>query len=478
MTALYCVILAGGFGSGLWPLSRQMHPKQLFKSLSEENTLFEKTFLRVASVIDDKRIITATNVKQFSDVKQQLKMLQSKFCRKNEYKIISEPDVKNTAPALAMAVKYIRDIKSFSKESPVILVVPSDHYIPDREAFANIIEKGIELAKEGYIVTFSSKTNKIDEHFGYIKARKNPKVSQIQSDALKVSEFIEKPSSKKEKETLKGRYFVSTGMYMFSADTFLSELEKSESKIYKILKENKIVDDIPSISLKEYSQMPSVSVDKAIMEKSKKLVTIPFDIDWNDVGSWETVYELGKKDENGNFISGNVIDMESENSLLLSTSKLVATLGLKDKIVVETEDALLVCDRKNTEGIKNIYKKVDKARKEVHKTVYRPWGCYTVLAEGDGFLTKCITVNPNAKLSLQKHFHRKEHWIVLNGEATVIKNCELYKLIPGESIDIDVEEIHSLQNLGTEQLKILEIQQGDILDENDIVRLQDIYGRV
>lgn len=224
--------------------------------------------------------------------------------------------------------------------------------------------------------------------------------------------------------------------------------------------------------------MPSVSVDKAIMEKSKKLVTIPFDIDWNDVGSWETVYELGKKDENGNFKSGNVIDMESENSLLLSTSKLVATLGLKDKIVVETEDALLVCDRKNTEGIKNIYKKVDKARKEVHKTVYRPWGCYTVLAEGDGFLTKCITVNPNAKLSLQKHFHRKEHWIVLNGEATVIKNCELYKLIPGESIDIDVEEIHSLQNLGTEQLKILEIQQGDILDENDIVRLQDIYGRV
>lgn len=478
MTAIYCIILAGGLGSSLWPLSRQMHPKQMFKSDLEENTLFQKTFLRVASVIDDKKIITTTNVKNVSDIKQQLKILQEKFCRKDEYKVITEPDIKNTAPALAMAVEYIKEAKTFSKESPIVLTVPSDHYIPDREAFAQVIEKGVALAKEGYIVTYSSKTNTINENFGYIKARKNAKIAALEPEALKVTEFIEKPSTKKEKETLKGKYYVNTGIYMFSVETFLAELEKSAKEIYRLIKDTEAISEMPTIPLSVYKKMPSVSIDRAIIEKSKKLVTIPFNQEWKDIGSWDTIYELGKKDENGNYKEGNVLDIDSENSLFYSTSKLVATLGLKDTIVVETEDALLVCDRNKPEGVKKIYKKLSAGAKEVHKTVYRPWGCYTVLAKGEGFLTKCITVNPNAKLSLQKHFHRKEHWIVLDGEATVIKDCELYKLSSGESIDIGIEEIHSLQNLGREQLKVLEIQQGDILDENDIVRLQDIYGRV
>ena len=480
MTALYCVILAGGLGSGLWPLSRQMHPKQILKT-QDGTTLFRNTFLRVASVVDDKKIITATNVKHVSDIKEQLKNIQDKFYREKAYKTITEPDVKNTAPALALAVKYIKEIKTFSKEAPVVLAVPSDQYIPDRETFAEIVEKGVELAKSGYIVTFSSKSNVINGQYGYIKTRKNAKISDIQPMALKVSSFVEKPSPKEAKELLKGQCFVNTGIYMFGADVFLSELQKYAKEIYNLLKNEHISDQIPSVPLKVYEKMPVISIDKAIMENSKKLVTLPFEPKWQDIGSWDAVYDISKKDKNGNYTAGNVIDIDSKNSLIYSTSKLVATMGLKDTVVVETEDALLVCDRKKPEGVKNIYKKLNAKNattKESHKTVYRPWGCYTVLEEGEGFLSKCIAVNPDAKLSLQKHFHRSEHWIVLEGEATVVKGNDIYTLSAGESIDIGIEEVHSLQNFGKEQLKVLEIQQGDILDENDIVRLQDIYGRV
>lgn len=480
MTELYSVILAGGLGSRLWPLSRHMQPKQMFKT--EDNiTLFQQTFLRIASVVDDKRIITATNVKHSSDIKEQLKVIQEKFCRGLEYKTISEPDIKNTAPALALAVKYIKDIKSFSSKSPIILAVPSDQIIPDREELASLLEKGIELAKAGYIVTFSSKADSVDDKFGYIKTRKNAKVSEIQPDALKVSEFIEKPDKKTAKENLKGQCSVNSGMYMFSADTFFAELQKHAKNIYDLIKKEKVSTEMPSVPLSVYEKMPMISIDKAVMEHSKKLVTIPMNIVWTDIGSWDAIYNTSKKDDRGNYIEGNVLDIDSQDSLIYSTSKLVATLGLKDTIVVETEDALLVCDRKKPEGVKKIYEKLNAKNaetKETHKTVYRPWGYYTVLESGDGFLTKCIAVNPNAKLSLQKHFHRSEHWIVLDGVATVVKDNEVYTLAAGESIDIAVEEVHSLQNFGNEQLKVLEVQQGDILDENDIVRLQDIYGRV
>lgn len=479
MSVLYSVILAGGSGSRLWPLSREMFPKQMFK-LEDENTLFQQTFLRLASLIDDKNIITATNIKHASIIKEQLKVLQEKFCRNKEYKMLTEPVSKNTAPALSIAVKFINDIKTFSNESPVILAVPSDHIIHDRETFAKLLEKGINLAKEGYIVSFSTKAEEINENFGYIKTRKNAKISEIEPAALKVASFIEKPTQKEAKEFLKGQIYMNTGMYMFTAKTFLTELEKNAKEIYNIIKTEIISSDIPSVELNVYENMPEISIDYALMEKSKKLVTIPFETDWKDIGSWDVIYDIGKKDEKGNYINGKAIDIGSENSMIYSTSKLVATMGLKDTVVVETEDAVLVCNKKEIDGVKNIYKKLNgknSGAKEIHKTVYRPWGYYTVLENGTGFLTKCITVNPNAKLSIQKHFHRSEHWIILEGEATVIKGNDKLILTPGDSVDIDIEEIHSLQNFGTVQLKVLEVQQGDILDENDIERIEDIYGR-
>lgn len=479
MAKLFSVILAGGSGSRLWPLSRETYPKQMFK-LDDEYTLFQKTFLRIASVVDDKNIITTTNMKHASAIKEQLKTLQEKFCRKSEYTIVTEPICKNTAPALAIAVKYIVDNLTIASKSPIIIAIPSDHIIPDREHFAQLIEKGIKLAEAGYIVSFAKPTENIDENFGYLKTRKSQKLKDIEPDSLKVVTFVEKPKTKEEKENLKGKLHINTGIYMFSAETYLEELKKYDSKISKVLSTEKIDKGIPSISLKSYERMSDISVDYAVMEHTKKLVAIPFDTEWKDIGSWDAIYEISNKDKNGNYFSGKTIDLGSKNSMVYSTSKLVATLGLNDKVVVETEDAVLVCDKNNTDNIKNIYKKLNgknTTAKEIHKTVYRPWGYYTVLEEGTGFLTKCIVVNPNAKLSIQLHHHRSEHWIILEGTATVVKGDKTYKLEAGKSIDIGVEEIHSLQNFENEQLKVLEIQQGDILDENDIERLEDIYGR-
>ena len=479
MTTLYSIILAGGSGSRLWPMSREMFPKQMFK-LDDEFTLFQKTFLNLSNLVDDKNIITTTSVKFASAIKEQLKQMQEKYCRKYEYKVVSEPIFRNTAPALALAVKFIMDKVHYSSKEPVIFSVPADQLIMDRDCFAEIIEKGIALAEAGYIVSFATETADINENFGYIKCRKNAKVSEIEPCALKVSNFIEKPTTKEQKTNLKGKFYINSGIYMFTPTTFFEELEKCSPEIYENIVEQNLEKTIPSIELSEFEKMPNISIDYAVMEKTKKLVTIPLDTEWKDIGSWDAIYEISPKDENGNYFSGKTIDKGSKNTMVYSTSKLTATLGLEDIIVVETEDAILVSDKKNEKGVKNIYKKLNgknTVTREVHKTVYRPWGYYTVLENGNGFLTKCITVNPNAKLSVQLHHHRSEHWIILEGEATILKGEEFVKLQAGESIDIAVEEIHSLQNYGKEQLKVLEIQQGDILDENDIERLEDIYGR-
>ena len=479
MATLYCVILAGGLGSRLWPLSRAAFPKQNFK-INDDKTLFQQTFLRMANLVDDKNIITTTNVKHSGAIREQLKEIQEKFGRKLSYKMLTEPDFRNTASALTLASKYINEKMPYTEESPIILAVPSDQIIPDKHLLIELMSKGMKLAQEGYIVSFSTLTEKIDEKFGYLKIRKNSKVSAVEESAYKVTNFIEKPSGKKDKEVLKGKLYKNMGIYMFCAKTFLEEMQKASPEIYKLINKEDVIDSIPSVPHLSYEKLNDISVDYALMEKTKKLVTIPFNSKWIDIGSWEAIYETSEKDEKGNYIAGNVLDFGSENSLISANSKMVATLGLKDKVVVETEDAILICDRNKTDEIKGIYKNLNgknSTAKEIHKTVYRPWGYYTVLEEGVGFLTKCIVVNPQSKLSIQLHHHRSEHWIVLEGTATVVKGEETLTLEAGNSVDIAIEEIHSLQNLSDSQIKILEVQQGDILDENDIERIEDIYGR-
>ena len=477
---LYGLILAGGSGSRLWPMSREMYPKQLLK-IGGKSTLFQETFKRLVNNIDDKRIFSITNVKHSSNVRMQLEELQNKFCRKSSYKVITEPVGKNTAPAIALAVQYIKNNAGKGKD-PIILVVPSDHSISNELEFSVAVDKGLKLAKEGYIVTFGITPKRADTGFGYIKTGKNSKIQGFVKSALKVSEFKEKPDSKTAEEYVKsGKYFWNSGIFMFKASTFINELKKYSPEILKILKGAKITDTEPSIEYEIFKTMPDISVDYAVMEKSKKIALLPLDCGWNDLGSWEAIYDISEKDKNGNYILGNVIDCGSKNSMIYSTSKLVTTIGLENTVVIETEDALLVCDKNKTQDVKKIYEKLkDKndPTHQIHKTVYRPWGYYTVLQQGEGFLTKCISVNPKAKLSLQKHFHRSEHWVVLEGKALVIKGEEKFELKSGDNINIAVEEVHSLQNPYDKPLKVLEVQKGDKLEENDIVRLEDMYGRV
>ncbi len=482
MKNLYSVILAGGSGNRLWPLSREMFPKQMFK-FNEEYTLFQKTFLNLANFTDDKNIITVTNIKYTSQIKEQLKALQKKFGRNSEYKILSEPVSRNTAPAVSLSAKFVKDIQNSASKNPVILVTPSDHLITNRENFSQIITKGVKLAQAGYIVSFSTEImfdDNTNQSYGYLKVRKNSKLQEMEPTALKVMKFVEKPSAE-EKSLLKGKAYVNSGNYMFTPETILTELKKYEPSMYKNISEITVKTTVPSVSLEQYEVMNSISIDYAVMEHTKKLVTIPLGNNWKDIGSWEAIYEILPKDENNNVFIGESIDIDSKNSLIYSPSKLTATAGLKNKAVITTEDAIFVSDLNDKAGIRTIYSKISEENtktKQIHRTVYRPWGCYTVLENGHGFLTKCIVVNPASKLSLQLHHHRSEHWIVLEGEATVIKGNKTYKLNSGESIDIDAEEIHSLQNSSDIQLKVLEIQQGEILDENDIERLEDMYGRI
>lgn len=480
---IYAVILAGGSGSRLWPLSREIHPKQLMK-IDYNYTLFQSAFMRLINCVDDKNILSVTNVKLESQVRTQLKEMQEKFCRKSSYRVITEPEGKNTAPAIALAVKYVEKLQKDrnSKEDPIIVVVPSDNLILNNDTYCETITEGIKLAQENYIVTFGVKPEKADVGLGYIKAKNNRKIRAVAPNGMKVEEFVEKPDLETATEFVDSdRYYYNSGMFVFKASVMMSELKKYQSDIYNIIKHAKISSQTPTVAYQDFKEMPDISIDYAVMENSKKLAMIPLKTDWKDVGSWEAVYDISEKDDDGNYLMGNVLDLDSQDSLVYSTSKLITTIGLKNTVVVETEDAVLVCDRDRVNDVKKIVshlKEIDDETQYSHKTVYRPWGYYQVLNTGNGFLTKCIYVNPGAKLSLQLHHHRSEHWVVLEGKAYVVKGEEEFELAKGESIDIEVEEKHSLQNPYEEPLKIMEIQQGDILDENDIERFEDMYGRV
>ncbi len=463
---MYGLILAGGSGSRLWPLSRELYPKQLLNIQTTES-LLQSTFLRLKEYIKPSDIISMTGVKHLSNVKYQLSSIAENPV------VLSEPISKNTAPAIILGTKYITET---SKTDPIILVVPSDHKIKDTKLFIETVKAGEKIAEQGYIVTFGIKPSYPETGYGYI----NTSDTKI-SDGFKVNKFVEKPDEKTaEKYIADGNYYWNSGIFMFKASVLLEEASKYAPDIFEKLK-NFDFTKSSEIPFTEFDKMPSISIDYAIMEKSDKIALVQLKSDWNDLGSWKSIYDVSKKDENGNVKIGHVIDEGSKNSFVYSSSKLVATIGLEDIILVETEDAILACKADKTQDVKKIFdtlKKQNDTTHKVHKTVYRPWGYYTVLGEGKGFLTKMIHVNPGQKLSVQSHNHRSEHWVVLEGKAKVVLEGEDYILSPGHSVDIPVKAIHSLQNPYDEDLKIVEVQKGDLLIEEDIIRYEDMYGRV
>lgn len=463
---MYGLILAGGSGSRLWPLSRELYPKQLL-NIQNTESLLQATFERLIDLIPAKNIISMTGVKHVSNVRYQLSKITDNPI------VLSEPISKNTAPAIAIATQYI---SKKSEDDPVILVVPSDHLIKDIKAFSKTVIEGEKIANKGYIVTFGIKPSYPETGYGYINVTNN----KIEN-GFKVNKFVEKPDTElAEKYIADGNYYWNSGIFMFKASTLLNELRTCSSDIYELLNNFDFTksDEIPYT---EFDKMPSISIDYAVMEKSDKIALLKLESDWNDLGSWKSIYDVSNKDSDGNVKIGHVLDEGSKNSLIYSSSKLVATIGLENAVIVETEDAILACKSDRTQDVKKIFDTLKKQNDNthlVHKTVYRPWGYYTVLAEGNGFLTKMIQVNPGQKLSVQSHNHRSEHWVVLEGMAKVLLEGKEHILSPGHSIDIDVKEIHSLQNPFDEVLKIVEVQKGDLLIEEDIVRYEDMYGRV
>ena len=460
---MYGIILAGGSGSRLWPLSRELYPKQLL-NLNFNESLLQSTFERLKVCTDE--IISITNTKHASSVRMQL----SKLC--NNPVILSEPVAKNTAPAIVLATKYIMQK---SNSDPVIIVVPSDHLIKDNDKFLSTVKKGEKLARQGYIVTFGIEPSYPETGYGYINT------SQKLEDGYKVKEFVEKPDFETAKKYLKeGTYFWNSGIFMFKASTLFEEAYKHSPDIAKLseLFDFNMKDEIPFI---DFDKMPSISIDYAIMENSDKIALVKLESDWNDLGSWQSIYEISPKDGNGNVFVGHVLDKDSKNSFIYSSSKLVATIGLEDTVIVETEDAILACKKDQTQNVKHIYETLKKQNDNthlVHKTVYRPWGFYTVIAQGEGFLTKIIHVNPGQKLSVQSHNYRSEHWVVLSGTAKVVLEGKDIILSSGHSVDIPLKAIHSLQNPYNEDLEIIEVQKGNPLIEEDIIRYEDMYGRV
>jgi len=464
---MYGLILAGGSGSRLWPLSRELYPKQLV-NIQNSESLLQETFIRLKEIMPVENIISMTGVKHLSNVKYQL----SKITDKNPT-VLSEPISKNTAPAIALASKFIAD--NFN-ENEILLVVPSDLLIKDINAFVSTIAEGEKIAQLGYIVTFGIKPTYPETGYGYIN------VTDIKiENGFRVNKFVEKPNSKLAKEYLAaGNYYWNSGIFMFKVSTLLNELKNCSNNIYSLLNyfDFKKSMEIPFI---KFDKMPSISIDYAVMEKSDKIALIELKSDWNDLGSWKSIYDISKKDTDGNVKIGHVLDEDSKNSFIYASSKLVATIGLEDTVIVETEDAILACKSDRTQDVKKIFDTLKKQNDNthlIHKTVYRPWGYYTVLAEGKGFLTKMIQVNPGQKLSVQSHNHRSEHWVVLEGMAKVLLEGKEHILSPGHSIDINIKEIHSLQNPYKDILKIIEVQKGDLLVEEDIVRYEDMYGRI
>lgn len=462
---MFAVILAGGSGSRLWPLSRELYPKQLL-NFDSDKSLLQSTFERLNTFMPAENIISITNTKHLANVKMQLENLSDKIT------VLSEPLSKNTAPAIAVATKFIQT----KENDPVILVVPSDHLIKNTKKFVETVKKGEKLAQEGYIVTFGIEPDYPETGYGYINILKQPIL-----DGFKVKEFVEKPDKKTAQKYLDAKtYFWNSGIFMFKASTMLEEVQNLAPEIDSALKDFNFLTS-EAIEYNLFNKMPSISIDYAIMEKSDKIALVKLESDWNDLGSWQSIYEVSNKDKNKNVIIGNVIDEGSKNSLVYSSSKLVATVGLDDIVVVATDDAVLACKKDKTQDVKKIFDTLKRQNDNthlVHRTVYRPWGFYTVLEHGKDFLTKLIHVGVGQKLSVQSHEHRSEHWVVTSGCAKVILEDQEYILNVGNSIDIPLKAKHSLQNPYDTDLEIIEVQMGSLLIEEDIIRYEDMYGRV
>ncbi|MCG8551128.1 MAG: mannose-1-phosphate guanylyltransferase/mannose-6-phosphate isomerase [Desulfobacterales bacterium] len=474
---IYPVILAGGSGTRLWPMSRSLYPKQLI-NLYNAHTMLQNTLLRLSGLGGLGAPVVICNENHRFMTAEQIRLIDI-----NDFKIILEPVARNTAPAIALAALVLDDIPdSGHQDDPVMLVLPADHEIKNIEAFHKIIKSGEELARQGKLVTFGIVPSAPETGYGYI--RKGDQVEHS-NPAYMIDRFVEKPDYATAVSYLEsGDFCWNSGMFMFKASAVISELgafvpdmlEKSRAAITQ----GKMDLDFFRVDKAEFEAIAEDSIDYAVMEKTAKGVVIPLDAGWNDLGSFDALWQTGGKDECNNVTSGDVLVHNVTDTYIHSDSRLVAAVGLEKFVIVDTKDAVLVAPRDQVQDVKKIVaqlKSHDRMEAVCHAKVYRPWGDYETIDMADRYQVKRITVKPGAKLSLQKHYHRAEHWTVVSGTAIVTKGTEEILLKEDQSIYIPLGTMHRLENPGKIPLELIEVQSGPYLGEDDIVRFDDVYGR-
>jgi len=467
------VILCGGTGTRLWPLSRHLFPKQ-FHALTDGGSLFQQTVERCLAVPGADGLIAVTGGDHRFMTAEQLDALGVE-----DRTIILEPAARNTAPAITLAALEV----AATDPDAVMVVVPSDHLIRDQAAFQAAIAAAVEAADAGYLVTLGVMPSYPATGYGYIKGGPASEGS-LPAGSVAVEQFIEKPDLERAKAFVEeGAYYWNSGVFVFRAGDYLDELARLQPDMLEICRAA-WRDGASEYGFRTagagYEAAPSLSIDYAVMENTDRAAVVPYTGDWSDIGSWSGFADSNDPDASGNTVSGNVHLHDVSDSLIFASDRLVAGVGLKNTVVVETKDAVLVSTREGDQDVKHLVEmlKADKApQAHQHTRVYRPWGSYEDLDRGDGFHVKRLAIKPGASISLQRHFHRAEHWVVVQGEATVVRDDEEFVLCRNESTDIPCRAVHKLSNNGAEELVIVEVQTGDWLDESDIERLKDDYGR-
>ncbi len=469
---IYAVIMAGGTGTRFWPLSRERFPKQFLRLFAPES-MIEQTIARLSPLIAPQNTYIVTTPQYAEDIRLQLPYIKERIGER----FIIEPMGKNTAPALGLSAIYLKDLAP----EPVMISLPADHVIRDKAGFLSILQKAITTSLNDRLVTIGITPTRPETGYGYIKFKDRWKED---AGVYEVERFVEKPSIALAKRYLKtGKYLWNSGIFIWKVSVFLEELKRCMPDLYKgLMAFDKVrgSKDEKDVLFDVYNSIKPQSVDYGVMERSHRVVVIPADIGWNDVGTWKAIDDLMDKDPSGNIIEGNVINIDSNNSIIYGGKRLIASVGIKDTIVVDTEDATLVCAKDRAQDVRRVVEELKNRNSEeylIHRTVHRPWGSYTVLEKGDLFKIKRIVVEPGARLSMQRHRHRSEHWVVVSGTALVTVDGKALTIKANESTFIPSMALHRLENPHDTPLHIIEVQCGGYLEEDDIERFDDDYGR-